>query len=137
MYRIQTYTNAGEESLKFAFATEPKITKPYITLVTTQSKITFGDVPFIMYDDLANFSLWGDLQYIREDIIDEAFRQRKRVLIILTLDNEPLLFSTGKVLSVAEINEEFGYTKFLVDGKPVIISKLHFMVISPERDMSI
>lgn len=135
MYKIKTFTLQGQEVLNFTFKNLPTIGQPWLTLDTSNSKITLKDTPTLVYNDSINiYNCWydeyGKMMTTFFSSVNDAFGRKDRTLILTTETGVPVGYLIAKEVTLEAIENEV--TTFSIDNKVLFFSKLNFQVIAPK-----
>lgn len=132
MIRIITFTNDNDKLLDFNFDNpeiEYREETDWLTVSTAKHKLTFYGSSILSYDvslnpiivDTSNFSM-------AKDWIQYFYKTGKKILLISSLTDEPLIIFYGTTISIS--NKKNGYAEFTVDGKKIFINNLHWFILT-------
>lgn len=132
MIKIITFTNNSNKLLDFNFDNpeiEYREETNWLNVSATKHKLTFYGNSVLGYDislnpvivDTSNFSM-------AKDWIQYFYKTDKKILLISSLTDEPLIIFYGTAIRISNIKN--GYAEFTVDDKKIFINNLHWFILT-------
>ncbi len=144
MFRVISYNNKGNESLKFNFSICPEVSYGLLRfnllqLKTSKSILTFSvDSSFGIFNDGIPSIIWDDEYPLIEMMgqVDEKYKDKNKILFVSSKDGTPIKIYYGQKITFKE-TEFKNLTHLIIDGMDMYLYNLSFTILAKNNSLSL